>query len=462
MEILKFAPKQKSKDPLYIQLYSYILKAIKDGKIENGEKIPSRRELAKVLAISEITVNGAYQKLVSEGIITSRERSGFYVTYKGELNIQYDNISWEDGKKHKYVLSPNSLDYSKIPMAKLSKFLRDSVYDDPTLLDYGDKPGDELFRIAITKHLYSVRGINCSPDQVITSAGIDYLLFCLCRVLNDKGIFGFENPGYTRSYWTIKNSGVQYKMFDIGLSGANIEGIEKIGVNILYLMPNHQYPVGYIMKDQIRHKLLDWLSTDPNRYIIEDDYDGEFTYGDDTPSTLFSMDKSNRVIYIGNFSRCIAPSIRIAYAVIPKDLIATWRKKVQFYNCLVSRFDQHALAKLIDEGQITRLIRKRKRNYQKTRDAAIAAFKNSTLAERIHISGEGGGTHMLVTFDSSLDEMELKTRASQNGIKITTISTYMHRYNPMIPERTFVFGYGGLSEHQVKDVVHILSNIWTD
>ena len=458
MDNLEFYPDPNSKLPLYKQLYNHIKDGIISGKITGGERLPSRRKLAQKLNISTNTVLGAYQLLESEGYIVPKASSGFYVNPDYNLFQDSVHLDWETQSDAKYIFSQNGLELSKIPKKSLARIYRNAIYDQPDLFSHGEKPGDPCLRQAVAKYLYAVRGIKCDENQIIIGAGIDYILTCLCRVLGKDTIWGLENPCYRRSFSSIQDSVSETRLLNIGFDGFDVKNLLNSDIDVLYFMPTHQFPVGQIISEDRRREILDWAKMG-NHYIVEDDYDGSFIYQKNAPRSLFTMDDSERVILMGDFSRSLAPGIKIAYLVMPKPLIEKWSLKLPFYNCLASRAEQFAVAELIKDGHAIKYVNSLRKIYKEKQDILISALNNLPFANRLTIHGDNGGTHLLVTFKTEKTEQELKKSAYKAGVKIMPLSAFLFKQSDKLPDKTFIFGYGGLTNNEIEEGIAALSHL---
>ncbi|MCC8097165.1 MAG: PLP-dependent aminotransferase family protein [Eubacterium sp.] len=356
--------------PIYIQLYEYIRSEIESGGLKPGEKMPSSRNLAKYLNLSKNTVDSAYHLLKTDSLIISVERSGFYAA---SASFPGENFPENDPNAgYIYNFSIHGVDISHIPYNKWNKALSSIGFANPLLLDHGSRLGDFALRTAVSKFLRETSGISCSPHNIILGAGLEYLLQTLDRLLGCENIWGLENPGYLNHYEILKSGPGTVKLLNMGSEGFDTAELEAFGIKTLYLTPEHQIPTGCFMPAEKRREILRWAVFSPGRYIIENGYDtllrGE---GEKTPS-LFSFDKRGRVIYMNSFSRIIAPSVRLAFMILPDELMAGFKAKNRFYRCLVSCHDQAVVSELIKSGLLTSHILTSRKIYKEKRELAVS------------------------------------------------------------------------------------------
>ena len=237
-----------------------------------------------------------------------------------------------------------------------------------------------------------------------------------------------------------------------------IDELEKSGADIAYVMPSHQYPLGIVMPIQRRTELLRWAE-EGQRYIIEDDYDSEFRYKGKPIPALQGYDCKEKVIYIGTFSRSIAPSIRISYLVLPKTLLPIYYEKCRFLSSTVSRVDQLIIQRFIEKGYYERHLNKMRALYKGRHDMMLSQLK--TYLPLCEISGEHAGVHLLLTFPKERKEEELIKRAEEKGVKVYGLSSYDIR-REQTKQPVILLGYANLSEEKIKEAIQLLSKAWAD
>ena len=455
--------KTHSKIPLYEQIYNYIKSDIQNGKIAYGEKLPSTRALAKHLEISRSTVELAYEQLLSEGYIESEPYRGFFVARIEELyHLQKGKITsakiYKEKKKYKYDFTPNGVDLKSFPYNAWRKLSKDILMDDKTeLFRAGDSQGEYGFRNAICNYLYQARGVNCTPDQIIIGAGSDYILMLLSTILGIHHRIAFEDPTYKQAYRMVRSLSYETAPVPMDKNGMKVSELEKSGADIAYVTPSHQYPTGVIMPLKRRLELLRWASQEEGRYIIEDDYDSEFRYKGKPIPALQGYDGEDKVIYLGTFSKSIAPAIRLSYMVLPKPLLEVYDQKSRFVNSTVSKVDQMIVQKFIEEGYYERHLNKTRALYKSRHDVLIEGLR--PMMDICKISGEHAGVHLLLTFHNGMSEEELIQRAEAEDIRVYGLSDYciQEKYEG---NATILLGYANLSEEQIREAVQILNCCW--
>ena len=455
----------RSRIPLYEQIYDYIKTDIQSGRIPYGEKLPSTRFLSKHLEVSRSTVELAYEQLLSEGYIESVPYKGFFVAQIDELyHLKKDKPQPQrerkEARRYRYDFTPNGVDLKSFPYNVWRKLSKDILMDDRTeLFRSGDSQGEYGFRSAICSYLYQARGVDCTPDQIIVGAGSDYILMLLGMILGMDHTIAFEDPTYKQAYRMA--GGMSYNCIPVSMdkNGMKVTELEKSGADIAYVTPSHQYPTGVIMPIRRRMELLKWACEEQGRYIVEDDYDSEFRYKGKPIPALKGYDASEKVIYLGTFSKSIAPAIRLSYMVLPKPLLEAYEQKARFVNSTVSKVDQLIVQKFIEEGYYERHLNKTRALYKSRHDVLIEELR--PMADICTISGENAGVHLLLTFQNEMAEEERIDRAARADIRVYGLSDYRIREN-CEEKATILLGYANLTEDQIREAARLLRDCWIE
>ena len=207
-----------------------------------------------------------------------------------------------------------------------------------------------------------------------------------------------------------------------------------------------------------RLELLKWANEAPGRYLIEDDYDSEFRYKGKPIPSLQASDTQGRVIYIGTFSKSIAPAIRVSYMVLPQELLERYRQQCYFYSATVSRIDQKVLEEFIGEGYFERYLNKMRKHYKEKHDLLLEGLTDFETDFRI--SGENAGLHLLLTGRKGQRESELISESRALGVRVYGLSESLVRKNGEQPDHTVLLGYGGLGLQDIKRGLALLRQAW--
>lgn len=454
---------------LYQQIYEHIRQEIREGKLLAGERLPSTRSLAEYLQVARSTVDYAYDQLLSEGYIEARPYKGYFVcklegifTLEQETGRVPEPEAWdpqaEDLDEEKRIdFSPYGIDMNGFPFGVWKRITKNILNgSNSELFAQGEAQGDYDLRLTISRYLHSSRGVNCRPEQIIVGAGNDYLLLLLEKILGRHVGIAMENPTYKRAYRIFRSFAYHIVTVDMDDKGMRADRLEQEPVRVAYVMPSHQYPTGAVMTIGRRAELLRWAEKKPDRYLIEDDYDSEFRYRGKPIPSLQASDTAGKVIYIGTFSKAIAPAIRISYMVLPERLLAEYRKHCTFFSSTVSRIDQSVLNEFIRDGAFERHLNKMRKIYKNRHDCLVTACRN--MLHHVKISGENAGLHLLLHYQGERSEQELIRLAAQRGVKIYGMSDAYIGNLPESRKPTLILGYAGLSEEQIEEGIRRLSD----
>ncbi len=462
--------KADSSKCLYEQIYEHIRKEIKEGKLLQGERLPSTRSLAENLQIARSTVELAYEQLLSEGYIESQPYRGYFVSKVEEL---FQLVEPKEAKSsevikkepvtdkviYTYDFSPTQIDMSQFPFSVWRKIHKNVLSDgNEKLYAQGNARGDYGLRETIARYLHASRGVNCTPEQVIVGAGNDYLLMLLEKILGPQIPIAMENPTYKRAYQIFQSFQYPITTVDMDENGMKVEELRKSKARLVYVMPSHQYPTGVVMPIGRRGELLKWASEQADRYLIEDDYDSEFRYRGKPIPSLQASDKNDRVIYMGTFSKSIAPAIRVSYMVLPMKLVEEYEKKCAFYSTTVSRIEQKILDEFIKEGYFERHLNKMRKCYKDKHDYLLELLE--PFEKHFSITGENAGLHLLLTAKEEVSEDTLIKKAMQHGVKVYGLSESYVNGGKEGQKGTVLLGYGGLTKQEIEEGVIALKEAW--
>ncbi len=452
--------------PLYQQLYRQLKKEIQTGNLTTGQKLPSKRKLAEQLHVSINTIDSAYTQLEAEGFILSSPRRGFYVQETGSLPQAFILPDVPVSVEDMTTQSPYTVDFSPFGMAHQQfpygvwRRLMKNCFNEynPQLLQRTPPQGDWGLRAAVADYLYRARGVVCTPDQIVMGAGTDHLLSILAYILPNSYSLAVENPLYNRAHILFQRYGHKITTVPVNVDGLSLAHLPKAENVLLYTTPSHQYPLGYAMPIGQRTALLRWSGDAAHRYIIEDDYDSEFRYTSRPIPALQSIDKMGRVIYLGTFSRSVAPALRISYMVLPQELLALYRKQYQGYASAVSGFEQILLREFMMSGSFETHVNRMRIYYKARRQCLVDAM--ASINEIADILGEPAGHHLTIRISNGMSESALVKTAEKSGVRVYPISPYFIGPIPTIYHSTIMLGFGGLNDHEIQHGLTLLHKAW--
>ena len=364
---MKYKIDNSIKKPAYLQLYEEIKKDITSGSIPYGSKLPSKRILSEETGVSVITAEHAYSLLCDEGYAESRERSGYYSVFKPEEAIlQNDEISYDSS----FLITNAEQSYTRqdFPFSVISKAMRKILADfGEEILRKSPNKGCIELRTAISKYLERSRGIKAGAEQIIIGSGAEYLYGLIVEMLPKNYVYAIENPSYEKIELVYKAKGVKYEMLSLTHDGIKSSDLKSTKASLLHITPYRSFPSGVTASASKRREYIRWVNEKENkkRFIVEDDYESEFTLSKKPEDTLYSISENDNIIYLNTFSITISPSIRTGYMVIPKSLLNTFDEKLGFYSCTVPTFEQYVLTELINSGDFERHINRVRRKKRK-------------------------------------------------------------------------------------------------
>lgn len=425
----------KGDGPLYEKLYRYIKEDIVSGLLKPGEKLPSKRTFAKNNGLSTITVQNAFDQLISEGYIFTIPKKGYYVDdLSGLAEVpKAANVFWDiklPEKKHGYDidLSNNQVDPNNFPFSIWNRLIRETMTGrEKELMIPSPTGGIEELRVAIAEHLKSFRGMLVDPNQIVIGAGTEYLYGLLIQLLGNDKVYCIENPGYSKLAKIYEQYGIDCQYANMDEAGITIGELIKTKAQIAHISPTHHFPTGITMPASRRHEVLGWANMAEGRYIIEDDYDSEFRLNGRPVPTLFSIDGCGKVIYMNTFSKSLASTIRISYMVLPVHLINRFYERLSFYSCTVSNFEQYTLAAFIKRGYFEKHINRMRHFYARQRKQILECIEKSSLREYSNVIENDSGLHFILKLNTDISDSELIEKLRSKEINVRMLSDFYYK-----------------------------------
>ena len=354
---MKYYIDDNIKSPAYIQIYNQVRDDIVKGIYKYGNKLPSKRTIASDTGISTITVEHAYALLCDEGYVESKERSGYFVIFNtdlGFLSPTHENLGQRAYKQQ----SSSATDF---PFSVLSKTMRGVISDfGESILERSPNFGCLELREEIRLYLAQNRGIVADTSQIIIGSGSEHLYTMLIELFGKKLVYAIESPSYKQIEQVYTAAEITLEKLPLGNDGIETSALQNSKADILHISPYRSFPSGVTATASKRHEYLNWAETH-GKYIIEDDFESEFSISKKPFETLFSHAVKNNVVYMNTFSMTVSPSFRIGYMVLPKELAEKYEKKLGFYSCTVPTYMQLVLAELIRNGNFERHINRVRR-----------------------------------------------------------------------------------------------------
>ena len=441
--------------PLYEALYRCIRGDILSGKLKPGEKLPSKRALAQNLEVSKITVETAYNQLLSEGYLRSEEKVGYFVEAVEHPPVtEQPRNTVQCTEERKWLLDLTANGTEQFPFSVWMKLQREVTldYGQALLLPIPNRGVTEL-RQAIAGHLADFRGMRVEPENILIGAGTDFLYNLLMQLLGREKIYAVEEPGYGKIRKIYAAGGVTSVSAKMDEQGVISEGLKN--ADVLHFSPSHHFPTGLVTPVSRRMELLSWAGS--SRWIIEDDYDSEFRFDAHPMPAMQSLDRAGRVIYMNTFSKSIAPSIRISYMVLPADLMEEFQQRLGFYSCTVPSFEQYTLARFLSRGCFEKHINRMRKLYKNRRNLVISFLNRCPFADRLTILEQDAGLHFLLKVDTVLTDRELTERLARAGIRVQALSEFYH--DTAENRRCLVINYSGIQESALEQALDAAKEI---
>ena len=349
----------KSIRPAYLQIYRQIKDDIINGNYAYSSKLPSKRLLADETETSTVTVEHAYALLCDEGYVESRERSGFFVIFRNSDGFALPPAAEVRAVAHHTNSNPD------FPFSVLAKTMRNVISDlGDAILERPQNKGCPELRLAIKHYLSRNRGISVDVEQIVIGSGAEYLYGLIIELIGRNRIYGIENPSYKKIEQVYRAAEVTYDPLLLSADGIDSAALASTAASVLHTTPYRSFPTGVSASASKRHEYIRWANAG-ERYIIEDDFESEFSVSTKPEDTLFALSDMDNVIYLNTFSKTISPSLRIGYMVLPQKLVGDFDERLGFYSCTVPTFEQHVVARLLANGDFERHINKVRRDKRK-------------------------------------------------------------------------------------------------
>lgn len=485
---------------LYEYLYACIREDIERGVIGPGQRLPSKRALARHLGVSVITVEGAYAQLVAEGYVYSRERSGVFAGRLAEVAPRTTSrepaaparaLLPAGGKEPTQVVGapaeeadvPLIADFTgsaasrgTFPYEAWARVTREvlSAEKEESLLAEGDPMGSPRLRRALAGYLRQARGMAVDADCVLVCAGAQVVDNLVAQLLGRGRTYAVEDPGYPRLTRLYRAAGVALAHVSLDEEGVSVRMLEASGADVVHVMPSHQFPTGIVTSAARRYELLGWAAHRPGRLIIEDDYDFEFRLAGRPIPALQSVDAQGSVIYTNTFSKSLGSMLRVGYAVLPRELAGRYAAELGFYSSTVSTMEQLVLARFIERGDYERHVSRVRTRCRATRARLLAELREVDAAGALRAEATEAGLHFLLGarpgtgVGGARGERALARAARQRGVALAPLSAYCQAPSTLgvagggvlDPDRAwFVMDDAGLDPERACEVARVLVDV---
>ncbi len=472
-----------SATPMHRQLSDWFRRAIVDGQLRPGQRVPSSRSLAGELKISRIPVLGAYEQLYAEGYLETFVGAGTCVARsipeealrpanmksrhaplqipenRAARRISQRSVlmrepaqSWLDSQGAFRIGLPALEHFPTVVWSKLvNRHARKPSVD---MMVYGDPMGYLPLREAIAEYLNTVRAVRCDASQILMTTGSQQGLQICAHVLLDPGERAWvEEPGYPGARQALITVGARLIPVPVDHEGLNVaEGIRRgRSARAVYVTPSHQFPLGTAMSAARRMQLLNWAMRS-GAWIVEDDYDSEFRFGGSPIASLQGLDADDRVIYVGTFSKVVFPALRLGYVVVPKDLVPAFFDARNAVDTFSSTLYQAVMTDFLREGHFARHIRRMRMLYLERRAALLEAI-HKYMAGTLEVVGAEAGMQLTALLPPGVDDVAVSRKAGHHGVSARPLS--LCYANPPV-RGGLILGYSGASVSEIREGIRKL------
>ena len=435
--------------PLYEQLYRALKADILSGALPGGSRLPSGRALAEHLGLSRVTVETAYAQLLAEGYLTSRPRAGYFVEQLTPQELP-PRVSEPEAQPPEPETA-QSRSAQLFPFSVWARLMRGVLLDRrQELLRPAPDAGLPALRQAVAAELYRQRGVHVSPEQVYIGAGAEYFYNLLIQFFGHGRVYALENPGHRKIARVYQANQVAVRPIGMDADGVIPELLEQSGAEVLHISPSHHYPTGTVTPITRRQALMRWLTAQPGRYLIEDDYDSEFRFSGLPIPTIQSMDRSGRVIYMNTFSRTISPSLRISYMILPRTLLPQWQAAMGFYSCTVPSFEQMTLTRFLAEGYFEKHLSRMKKHYRAVRAQLFSVLHTPQAVRQCAVHDTDAGLHLVLELKNAPETEALRVLLRQSGLPDALLSDFFLDAPSPQAQKSIVLGYADAEPAQLE------------
>jgi GntR family transcriptional regulator / MocR family aminotransferase len=473
-------PLAKGNGPLFRQVYVGLRQAILAGSFHGDGRLPSTRDLADHLGISRAVVLQAYDQLLAEGFVTGRSGSGTYVAQgvpssrslpsKKSVPLRLSRFGSAAARtaatldfqgrrprvhRYDFAFGRSESDIETFPFEMWRRILlRRARKASVSHLDYGPAAGSAALREAICAHLRRSRAVVCDASDIIVVNGSQQALDLIARVLLERGDpVAIENPAYHGTKRILLAAGAQLLPVAVDRDGLDPARLPA-KARMCFVTPSHQFPTGAILPLARRVALLAWARR-KNAVIVEDDYDGEFRYEGQPLESLQGLDTDGRILYVGTFSRTVFPALRAGYLIVPKSLAAVFTAAKWLNDQHSPTLEQETLAEFIASGAYERHLRRVRRRNAARRGALLDAV-HEHLGNRVEITGDGAGAHVVLWPHRRISEEDIVAQAAARGVGVYGISSYFLKK----PTGTgIMLGYARMREAEIREGIRRLGEV---
>ena len=452
------------------QISAQIRELILRGHLAAGDRLPSTRQLGKELHVARSTVIEAYDQLLAEGYLESQRGSGTHVAQGIRPQPQVcgqKSTTGEHAHDDSRADPPGLVNFQSgipalehFPAAEWGRLYRQVCDTLPSsALRYCRPQGVAELQEAIAGWLLRMRGLRAAPEQVMITTGATQGLRLVARLLNRPNALAIvEDPVHRGLVEVISRAGYAIEGITADAQGMDVSRLQNLSEQttqrcaFVYVTPSHQYPTGGILSAQRRQALVDF-ARQRDCMVVEDDYDGEFRF-EGTPVSALRELAPDRGIYIGSFSKILAPALRLGFAVIPPDMVRPWAEEKQYTDVHTDALSQRTLAAFISSGGLERHIWKMCKLYKRKRLFLLECLRRY-FGDNFTVSGQAAGLHLVAGFPGIRFSDGVLAAMRAQGVRAVPVEHHSLCRNGAHAHE-LILGYAHLSEQSMERGVHAL------
>jgi GntR family transcriptional regulator / MocR family aminotransferase len=465
-DLLTFSIDRTAPETLFRQLHGEVRRLILDGVVPPGSRLPATRTVAARLGVSRSSVVAVYEQLLAEGYLAGRQGAGTFVSRALPApprlpapllprRIAGKVAARPSGAALRYAaLSPDRAQFEAVPFNTGRCSLDEQTLTiwrrltaaslrrpDSLWLGYGDPRGSPRLREALAHYLRIARGVQCEPEQILILSGVQQAIDLVLKVLIEPGdAVWIEDPAYPAMQAALQAAQARLVPVPVDAEGLVVSrGVAASpAARAAYVTPSHQSPSGVMLSMARRLELLAW-ARDARSWIIEDDYDSEFRYAGRPLASLQGIDRGERVIYLGTFSKVIFPGLRLGYAVVPHELLEAMTAARHLTDRQAPALTESVVTAFIEQGHFAAHLRRMRAQYRLARDHLAASVK-ARLAAFLEVDVPDQGMRLMARLAPGWCDVALAEQAAARGLALRPMSKL---YLDAPPVQALLLGFTG-------------------
>lgn len=436
------------KDYKYEKVYQSVIHDIHHGYFQYHDKLPSVRKMADSLEVSRTTVESAYHQLMIEGYIYSKEKVGYFVDVqevfdqKDNQNHHHEDIAIQ--RQYRYDFSGQQVDHESFNIEIWKKYIKKALQYTDELIRYGDQSGEPILKKQLQKYCQDNRGVKRPLSCYMVGAGFQILLYHVCALFDKNTTVAIEESGFQQAEAVFRDCHMNVVKIKTDHDGIMIDELKKYPIRLLYINSSSGGYHGHPIKQQRRNELIKYAHEN-HVYIIEDDHNGELKFNSKPIDAMAKLD-DERIIYLGSFSKLLLPSIRMSYLVMPFSLNDLSQQKIRDYHQTASKLEQMALALYIEDGQLSRHLKRLRKHYHYKGNYMLNQLKTSFPHHHFELYETALKITMSLDKNKVDDYIEL---ARQHDILVTKNSHH-----------EIALSISGILQDDIDPAIAVLKTIW--